>query len=853
MLFLAVFVAAVLTLAVSFTSIRVKAYERPTEFGEEVSRITYQNETYVNYERGYEKHDVRGAATAARAGYRMSAAGESKIELTALLEVVAKNFDTSVANIYGASFDSDAEKAIVEEIIRVYTECYNNDFVLGVPYTNIGSWGSNSDDGKDLIIKQDFRYGDSTATLASEDGGLKNIATICYSMTKKSAFVVKDSIREIYENNKRILGAPVTNFGEYTISGMSGRQVEIQKAKYSAQIFETGVLVSDRNFLDGAPTVLEGAVVNTKEGEYELVYLIKDQDLMTARYIPPQGEETEGVIRYSVVPNIDGIWHPLKNCMAVKDSDAGTMTLYANYRGGAVEAVYSMQDGAYGIVSSMRYAGKNFTKVDRAYVLENTTLDCINSDEYLFEKGEGMPEVTAEALAYYRVKNPNASENDIKAAFKACYEDLYKRDFIAGYRASNIKTWDLVVLDFKFGDGTIGFDGVGSGNRERMTTLVYSQLANAVYPVYDDYFRIFKADTGMGRKVLGAPISYPEKNKTVDGVKYEEIQFFENGYVYLSLGKYIPIVGYRYNKDQNVLTAVPAPEIASSYGALVSETTLEDIGETYMNYQNGCVLAKLNVYGNGYTYEYHPGRYFDEDMTAQLLSMDKFVTMDGLKSSVLPSEYDFENNIKAKIYNKYREMYAKGIFLGFIEGTFSGGWNNVYAQQFIFGDSTANPFGSSRPGVSAIIYNKSMDKVFVLMNYQMSKWAEGGENALYNVLGVPKSDAYKVPGYSYEFQDFTGTIPGKDALIVHNGSTNCAYFTEGMTASEFIKVSENYNFPSHNNNIEDDYFGYSDDVYMIRTHNTVKTVILIVGLVLAGIAVGVGVVLIIKFGVKSKK
>ena len=43
------------------------------------------------------------------------------------------------------------------------------------------------------------------------------------------------------------------------------------------------------------------------------------------------------------------------------------------------------------------------------------------------------------------------------------------------------------------------------------------------------------------------------------------------------------------------------------------------------------------------------------------------------------------------VYNEIQRYYDAGFFVGFLEDSFKP-WNDIDAQQFIWGDSTADPF-----------------------------------------------------------------------------------------------------------------------------------------------------------------
>jgi hypothetical protein len=158
---------------------------------------------------------------------------------------------------------------------------------------------------------------------------------------------------------------------------------------------------------------------------------------------------------------------------------------------------------------------------------------------------------------------------------------------------------------------------------------------------------------------------------------------------------------------------------------------------------------------------------------------------------------DFETVIKPKIYNKYVELYNAGYFCGFLEASFQGSWNNVFAQQFIVSDSTSMIFGEERPYVSALVYNPKTDEVYLMKDDVISIW-----QANYSTAASPTSDAFKLDGCDYTFQTFDF------GMTIQNG--NLIVFTEKYKSpADYVAyLSKNVlATPTHKRKQSDGYIG----------------------------------------------
>ncbi len=632
--------------------------------------------------------------------------------------------------------------------------------------------GGEIENMREILIARKYSSGDSRSL-------------VVYNFTAKNYFLVSNEYYNEYVNgdNFRKLGAPVTEMGTYHLSGTSKTDA-IAEGNWQAQIFATGIILTDGSSVRS----YVGIVEQTGEGSYVLHPLVDDQDLQVLK---------DGALQY--VGDIDGEMHPLKEAFIQKTEDG--YEVYANYSALCAHLSYNAD---YSLKESGKliYAGKNFSVEDGAYVAHQLPAECITVSHMV---RDGSNYVTTEALAYYQTYQKDGTADSLTQLFEEKYAELYSEGYVAGYRCSPIKMWDLLVLDLRFGDGTTGFDLAGTGMRERMTCLVYNPEQNKVFAVSNAIFLIFKEDSGVGsRCVIGYPETDVLKNKEIDGVVYSEIQLFNNGYIYRTEnGNYMGVTGYSYDAENNTLVPTVAPDIPDRYGNEVERKT--DGDTVYINYEKGAIACELTHNRSKYIYTYYHGRNFDFSAApyeAKLLDMEVFITMDSLFcDGAMPvvdgKDVSFEDEIKPLLYKKYRELFKEGYFCGFTEEKFKGAWNNVFAQQFVVSDSTSMIFGEERPNVSALVYNPKTGKVYLMKDDVIKTW-----QAYYATAGSPTSDEYQVEGCDYYFQTFDfGMTIRKGALIV---------FTEEFASpEEYVQLMKDNQLsaPTHNKDQADGYIG----------------------------------------------
>ena len=599
--------------------------------------------------------------------------------------------------------------------------------------------------------------------------------------------VLNDAVYEVKGNfalndldvQIRNIGVPVAEEAEnVTVTGYdgnSGAAVNVE-AGTKVQIFETGIIVDN----SGTAETHTGVIEKTGDNAYTIHPLINDQDVLATgkgNKITANGKSL------GFVGDIDGTWHALKTARTSRSGN--NLVVNYNFRAGCIEVVYN---GDWEIVSRMAYAGQNF---DAEGERENLPIETYTTDEHLWTG------VQSDALNMYRSLsgNDSATEQDLKDAFREGYYNLVNNEnVIPGYRCSDIKTWSFVVIDFKYSpDSRYGFDGAGSAGRERMFTLVYSGVMDKVYGVGDDFFIAWKEDSI--RPQLGAPMSNVMYNKTISGVTYERIQIFEKGYIYGSKnGALITETGVTTDKDYTEFQFKPSPAAPSEYGVQVGDPvakTENGRSVTYFNYQKGAAKATQMAAKVGYIYDYYPGRNFVEEngkLTAKLLEYDQLYgngTFYLQSGQTFPDwedswdEYGEETpGVQKMLIAKVKELLNEGFFPGFPDGGFRT-WNDVYGTQFVYGDSTATPFGGdARTNVCAIMWNEDLGKLFLVKDAYMDAWGSSSTNA-HQYLGAPASDEFTLDSNkSVIFQYYNGkSYKNNKAFAVSTGYNAATWFT----------------------------------------------------------------------------
>lgn len=472
----------------------------------------------------------------------------------------------------------------------------------------------------------------------------------------------------------------------------------------------------------------------------------------------------------------------------IEDTTNGNF--YQNYELGYVAAIN--KDNKY---TYKNYAARNIT----------SNLEVKKVDESVFPmllQGVGDQFETSGNDNFAKpLSNPEETKKTITKEFKEVYQKyLYSEtedyNFLIGIFFTGVKCWDgYIVQDFAWGESTFAF----GGNRYNMAFIFYNyRLTNDETKGKAFLVRSEEAKYWDENKTI---LGYPTTNKMKKSIilpgttesQMVSFQAFEGGFLYNDplTGALQYRSGYVYNEETNTFIAEATPYVDGRYGAYQTEFENQDKSRIVKVYAKGSVVCELK---NGeYVYSYRPARIYKSLDEYEWMKVDNFLNEVG---DSFATDYEDQNTISRKLKQKYRDLYnggkagqedeSKRFFVGFKESSFHGNWNGVDAQQFILGDSTANPWEGTRTNVAALVYHAATKKVVLLKDNPLYLWNKGGN---YNVYGAPVEDSFEVE--DDVFQKFENGL-----LVILKNNVDTAFFYKG-TYEEYVAGKQNFNRPNY--------------------------------------------------------
>lgn len=370
------------------------------------------------------------------------------------------------------------------------------------------------------------------------------------------------------------------------------------------------------------------------------------------------------------------------------------------------------------------------------------------------------------------------------SALYALFTDAMDRAVAAGFGlgvpCSPIKIWNgMIMMDFKLGDGRFSF----GGDRYNMSFIVYNPDDGKAYAV-SNYAVQWVNDEVFS---YGLPVSDIHKDGTFKlnsaEIEYAYMQEFEQGVLYTTKdGMLVAELGVGYDDESDSYIPQVAPTVPEQYG---DRTDMRTEGNyTYINYEKGCVTAERNNEGY-YTYTLHPGRNFgDSSNEPTLLPLEDLIQKSDLQFDTTVDYGMTVDALRDLVYNEIQRYYDAGFFVGFLEDRFKP-WNDIDAQQFIWGDSTADPFKEEgRRYVAALALNRETQELYLLRDEVLNVWQDN-----YAVLGFPTTNSTYYTEQGISVQEFdTG-------FIVTDGLQ--AYAITGDSLENFLQDFERVQVPTH--------------------------------------------------------
>ena len=371
-------------------------------------------------------------------------------------------------------------------------------------------------------------------------------------------------------------------------------------------------------------------------------------------------------------------------------------------------------------------------------------------------------------------------EPALYALFTDAMDRAVEAGFGLGVPCSPIKIWNgMIMMDFKLGDGRFSF----GGDRYNMSFIVYNPDDRKAYAV-SNYAVQWVNDEVFS---YGLPVSDIHAGGTFKlnsaEIKYAYMQEFEQGVLYTTKdGMLVAELGVGYDEESDSYVPQVAPSVPEQYGDRTKTRT--EGNYTYINYEKGCVTAERTNEGY-YTYTLHPGRNFSDSSTEPtLLPLDELIKKSDLQFDTTVDYGMTEEALRDLVYNEIQRYYGAGFFVGFLEDRFKP-WNDIDAQQFIWGDSTADPFKEEgRRYVAALALNRETEELYLLRDEVLNVWQDN-----YAVLGFPTTNSTYDTEQGISVQEFdTG-------FIVTDGLQ--AYAITGESLESFLADFERVEVPTH--------------------------------------------------------
>ena len=573
----------------------------------------------------------------------------------------------------------------------------------------------------DGYIFEDFCYGESDATFNWGERST-NYSGLCYNPVTKKVYYITGKYASEFEK----LGDRKSDLGQMLSD--SGISLPVDGETWTVQLFENGYI---REKDDGSCEAVTGFAYDKDRKTFVA------QATLTGEY----GDKVGSVF------TVDGMY-----CQ--------------NFKNGYAQ--YYLLGGDYVI----RYYGNR-------NIAPNGTVKFVEESVYTAKIPTAKIGENEEQATTIRDET-GLSDSELRELFVDAMKRAVSSGFGLGVPCSPIKIWNgMIMMDFKLGDGRFSF----GGDRYNMSFIVYNPADRKAYAV-SNYAVQWVNDEVFS---YGLPVSDIHKDGTFKlnsaEIEYAYMQEFEQGVLYTTKdGMLVAELGVGYDEESNSYIPQVAPSVPEQYG---DRTDMRTEGNyTYINYEKGCVTAERNNEGY-YTYTLHPGRNFgDSSNEPTLLPLEKLIQKNDLKFDTTVKYGMTVEALRELVYSEIQRYYDAGFFVGFLEDRFKP-WNDIDAQQFIWGDSTADPFKEEgRRYVAALALDKEAKKLYLLRDEVLNVWQDN-----YGALGFPTTNSTYYAEQGISVQEFdTG-------FIVTDGLQ--AYAITGDSLENFLQDFERVQVPTH--------------------------------------------------------
>ena len=573
----------------------------------------------------------------------------------------------------------------------------------------------------DDYIFEDFCYGESDVTFSDWGERAKNYSGLCYNPVTEQVYYITGEYASAFEQ----LGGGKSDLGQMLSD--SGVSLTVDGETWTVQLFENGYI---REKDDGSCEAFTGYTYDEDSKTFVA------QATLTGEY----GDKVGSAF------TVDGM-----NCQ--------------NFENGYAQ--YYLLGGEYVI---RYYGNRNIEQDGTVKFVEESVYTAKITDEI----GENPEQ--AETIR----NETGLIDSELQGLFVDAMKRAVSSGFGLGVPCSPIKIWNgMIMMDFKLGDGRFSF----GGDRYNMSFIVYNPDDGKAYAV-SNYAVQWVNDEVFS---YGLPVSDIYKGGTFKlnsaEIKYAYMQEFKQGVLYTTKdGMLVAELGVGYDEESGSYVPQVAPSVPEQYG---DRTDMRTEGNyTYINYKKGCVTAERNNEGY-YTYTLHPGRNFGDSSTEPtLLPLDELIQKSDLRFDESVNYGMTVGALRDLVYNEIQRYYDAGFFVGFLEDRFKP-WNDIDAQQFIWGDSTADPFKEEgRRYVAALALNRETKELYLLRDEVLNVWQDN-----YAVLGFPTTNSTYYAEQGISVQEFdTG-------FIVTDGLQ--AYAITGDSLENFLQDFERVQVPTH--------------------------------------------------------
>lgn len=573
----------------------------------------------------------------------------------------------------------------------------------------------------DDYIFEDFCYGESDATFSDWGERATNYSGLCYNPGTEEVFYITGGYASAFEQ----LGGEKSDLGQMLSD--SGISLTVDGETWTVQLFENG-------------------------------YIRKQNDSYEAVTGVAYDEDGKTFVKQATLTGEYGA--RVGSVFTVDDMDC------QNFKNGYAQ--YYLLGDEYVI----RYYGNR-------NIAQDGTVTFVDSEVYKAEIVSAKIGENEEQAATIR-NETGLSDSELRELFVDAMDRAVAAGFGLGVPCSPIKIWNgMIMMDFKLGDGRFSF----GEDRYNMSFIVYNPDDGKAYAV-SNYAVQWVNDEVFS---YGLPVSDIHKDRTFKlnsaEIEYAYMQEFEQGVLYTTKdGMLVAELGVGYDEESGSYVPQVAPSVPEQYGGRTDMRT--EGNYTYINYEKGCVTAERNNEGY-YTYTLHPGRNFgDSSNEPTLLPLDKLIKKSDLKFDTTVDYGMTEEALRDLVYNEIQRYYGAGFFVGFLEDRFKP-WNDIDAQQFIWGDSTADPFKEEgRRYVAALALNRETQELYLLRDEVLNVWQDN-----YAVLGFPTTNSTYSAEQGISVQEFdTG-------FIVTDGLQ--AYAITGDSLESFLEDFERVEVPTH--------------------------------------------------------